>query len=98
MRSPHDIVIRPLVTEKAVNLAQEQNKYSFYVDRKANKIEIKQAVEELFSVKVLAVNTMTVKGKKKRVGRSLGLTSVRKKAVVTLSPGDKINIFEELLV
>ena len=97
MRSPHDIIIRPLVTEKAVNLAQEQNKYTFYVDRKANKIEIKNAIEELFNVKVLAVNTMNVNGKKKRVGRHEGMTPVRKKAVVTLSPNDKIDIFEELL-
>ncbi|MFY9139669.1 MAG: 50S ribosomal protein L23 [Thermacetogeniaceae bacterium] len=97
MRSPHDIIIRPLVTEKAVNLAQEQNKYTFYVDRKANKIEIKKAIEELFKVKVLAVNTMNVKGKKKRVGRHKGMTPMRKKAVVTVSPDDKIDIFEGLL-
>jgi large subunit ribosomal protein L23 len=97
MRSPHDIIIKPLVTEKAVNLAQEQNKYAFYVDRHANKIEIKKAVEELFNVKVTAVNTMTEKGKKKRVGRFVGLKPVRKKAIVTLNEGDKINIFEELL-
>jgi large subunit ribosomal protein L23 len=97
MRSPHDVIIRPLVTEKAVNLAQEQNKYTFYVNRKANKIEIKHAVEELFNVKVLAVNTMNVSGKKKRVGRHVGMTPMRKKAVVTVRPDDKINIFEELL-
>ncbi|HHY40599.1 MAG TPA: 50S ribosomal protein L23 [Syntrophaceticus sp.] len=97
MRSPHDIIIRPLVTEKAVNLAQEQNKYTFYVDRKANKIEIKNAIEELFKVKVLAVNTMNVKGKKKRVGRHEGMTAARKKAIVTISPDDKIDIFEGLL-
>ncbi|CEO90151.1 50S ribosomal protein L23 [Syntrophaceticus schinkii] len=65
MRSPHDVILKPLVTEKAVNLAQEQNKYTFYVDRKANKIEIKNAIEEIFNVKVTAVNTMTVRGKKK---------------------------------
>ena len=97
MRSPHDILIRPLVTEKSVNLAQKENKYTFYVDKKANKIEIKRAVEELFKVKVLAVNTAIVKGKKKRVDRSTGLTPERKKAIVTLRPGDKIEIFEGLL-
>mgnify|MGYP001007021063 CR=1 FL=1 len=97
MRSPHDVIIRPLVTEKAVNLAQEQNKYTFYVHRRANKVEIKRAVEELFNVKVMAVNTMTVKGKKKRVGRFVGLKPLRKKAIVTLNEGDKIDIFEELL-
>ncbi len=97
MRSPHDILIRPLVTEKSVKLAQKENKYTFYVDKKTNKIEIKRAVEELFKVKVLAVNTAIVKGKRKRVGRSTGLTPERKKAIVTLRPGDKIEIFEELL-
>lgn len=97
MRNPHDIIIRPLVTEKAVNLAQEQNKYVFFVDRKANKIEIRNAIEELFNVKVTAVNTMNVKGKKKRVGRFEGLTQMRKKAIVTLNEGDKIDVFEELL-
>ncbi|MGB4503735.1 MAG: 50S ribosomal protein L23 [Syntrophaceticus sp.] len=96
MRSPHDIIIRPLVTEKAVNLAQEHNKYTFYVDRRANKIEIKNAIEELFNVKVMAVNTMVEKGKKKRVGRFVGLKPVRKKAIVTLNEGDKIDIFEGL--
>ncbi|HBG23376.1 MAG TPA: 50S ribosomal protein L23, partial [Peptococcaceae bacterium] len=73
----------------AVNLAQEQNKYVFFVDRSANKIEIRNAIEELFNVKVLAVNTMNVKGKKKRVGRYEGLTPMRKKAIVTLNEGDK---------
>ncbi|AFV12757.1 50S ribosomal protein L23 [Thermacetogenium phaeum DSM 12270] len=97
MRSPHDVLIRPLVTEKAVNLAQEQNKYTFYVDKRANKIEIKKAVEDLFKVKVLSVNTINVKGKKKRVGRYEGRTPERKKAIVTLRPGDKIDIFEGLL-
>lgn len=97
MRDPHDIVLRPVITEKSVNLAQNENKYTFYVDKKANKIEIKRAIEELFNVKVLAVNTMIVKGKKKRVGRSVGLTPERKKAIVTLRPGDKIPMFEELL-
>jgi large subunit ribosomal protein L23 len=91
------VILKPLVTEKAVNLAQEQNKYTFYVDRKANKIEIKNAIEEIFNVKVTAVNTMTVRGKKKRVGRYEGLTPTRKKAVVTLNEGDTIDIFEELL-
>jgi len=97
VRSPQDILIRPLVTEKSVNLAQKENKYSFYVDKRANKIEIKKAVEELFKVKVLDVNTAIVKGKKKRVGRFTGLTPERKKAIVTLRPGDKIEIFEGLL-
>lgn len=97
MRSPHDILIKPVITEKSVNLAQQENKYTFYVDKKANKIEIKKAVEELFKVKVLAVNTAIVKGKNKRVGKYLGRTPDRKKAIVTLRAGDKIDVFEGLL-
>ncbi len=96
MRSHHDVLIRPLVTEKAVNLAQEQNKYTFFVDKRANKIEIKKAVEEIFDVKVAAVNTMIVRGKKKRVGRYEGLRPTRKKAIITLAEGDTLNIFDEL--
>jgi large subunit ribosomal protein L23 len=56
MRNPHDIIIRPLVTEKAVNLAQEQNKYVFFVDRNANKIEIRNAIEEIFNVKIYTLS------------------------------------------
>lgn len=97
MRNPQDVIIRPVVTEKSVNLAQQGNKYTFYVDKKANKIEIKKAVEDLFKVKVLVVNTMIVKGKRKRVGRFRGRTPDKKKAIVTLRPGDKIEIFEGLL-
>lgn len=98
MRSPHDTLIKPLVTEKAVNLAQEENKYTFYVHPKSNKIEIKQAVEALFKVHVLDVNTILVKGKKRRVGRSPeGYRPDRKKAIVTLRPGDKIEIYEGLM-
>jgi large subunit ribosomal protein L23 len=97
VRSPQDVLIKPLVTEQSINMAQEQHKYSFYVDRDANKIEIKQAVEALFKVHVVAVNTAIVKGKKKKVGRFVGRTSDRKKAIVTVREGDKIEIFEGLL-
>ncbi|MDH7577523.1 MAG: 50S ribosomal protein L23 [Bacillota bacterium] len=97
MRSPQDIILRPVVTEKSVNLAQQQNKYTFYVNKQATKIEIKKAVEDLFKVKVLAVNTAIMKGKNKRVGRFWGRRPDRKKAVVTLRPGDKIEIFEGML-
>ncbi len=97
MRRPQDLVIKPVVTEKSVNLAQQQNKYTFYVEKQATKIEIKKAIEDLFKVKVLAVNTAIVKGKNKRVGRYWGRTPDRKKAIVTLRPGDKIEIFEGML-
>ncbi|HHU33412.1 MAG: 50S ribosomal protein L23 [Zhaonellaceae bacterium] len=95
MRKPQDVLLRPVISEKSMGL-MEENKYTFYVDTKANKIEIKNAVEKLFKVTVLSVNTITVKGKMKRLGRTQGLTPTRKKAIVTLKPGDKIEIFEGL--
>lgn len=93
MRTPQDILKKPIVSERSMGLTAE-NKYSFYVDPKANKIEIKHAVQELFKVTVTDVNTMNVKGKTKRMGKYLGRTADRKKAIVTLKDGDKIEIFE----
>ena len=78
-----DIIIAPVVTEKSSGEIQE-GKYTFKVNKKATKIDIKRAVEKLFEVKVLNVNTMTVKGKEKRVGRNVGKTSDWKKAIVTI--------------
>ena len=78
-----DIILAPIVTEKSSSDMQE-GKYTFKVAKKATKVEIKNAVEKLFEVKVLNVNTMTVKGKEKRVGRSIGKTADWKKAVVTI--------------
>ena len=95
MRNPHDILIKPVISEKSMGM-MEENKYTFYVDKDANKIEIKHAVEEIFKVKVEDVRTMIVKGKMKRVGKFEGKTSDRKKAIVTLKEGDKITIFEGL--
>ncbi len=93
MRNPRDVLIRPIVSERSMGLT-EQNKYSFYVAPNANKIEIKHAVQEMFKVGVTDVNTMNVKGKKKRMGKYVGRTADRKKAIVTLKEGDKIEIFE----
>ena len=90
-----DIIIRPVVTEKFIGL-MENNKYVFKVALSANKIEIKKAVEEIFKVKVVDVNTVRVKGKEKRMGRSVGRTSDYKKAIVQLAEGDSIEIFEGL--
>jgi large subunit ribosomal protein L23 len=95
MRSPEDVVIKPVVSEKSMS-GMEFDKYTFFVNRDANKIEIKHAVEKLFKVTVLEVRTMTVKGKLKRQGRHVGRTSNRKKAIVTLKAGDKIAVFEGL--
>ncbi|MDD2433588.1 MAG: 50S ribosomal protein L23 [Clostridia bacterium] len=94
MRSPHEVLIKPLVTEKTTDLMQE-NKYTFKVHPKANKIEIKNAVEVIFDVNVIEVRTMNMPGKLKRQGRSVGYTSNWKKAIITLEPGQRLPIFEE---
>jgi large subunit ribosomal protein L23 len=95
MKDPRDVIIRPLVSEKSTVL-MEQNKYTFVVDRDANKIEIKHALEEIFDVTVKAVNTANFKGKRKRLGRyPAGFKPRWKKAVVTLAEGSKpLEIFE----
>ncbi|HIU04608.1 MULTISPECIES: 50S ribosomal protein L23 [Collinsella] len=88
----HSIIIRPIVSERSYDL-MEQNKYTFEVARGANKYQIKDAIEELFSVKVESVNTINVKPKKKRVRYIAGYTRQWKKAVVTLKEGETIEIF-----
>lgn len=93
MKDPRDIIIKPVVTEKSMDLLAD-NKYTFIVDRKANKTEIKNAIEKIFDVRVDKVRTMNVKGKTKRMGRFEGKTPTRKKAIVTLKPGHKIRLFE----
>ncbi len=93
MKDPRDILKKPLITEKSMDLVKE-NKYTFIVDTKSNKVEIKKAVEELFKVKVEKVNTMRYKGRMTRVRGRQGFTQGYKKAVVTLRQGDKIEIFE----
>ncbi len=88
-----DILVRPIITEKSSDLLQE-NKYTFEVNRDANKIQIKTAVEKMFNVEVEKVTTITIKPKKKRVGRHQGYTSASKKAIVKLKEGQKIEQFE----
>lgn len=88
-----DILIRPIVTEKSTAL-MEQGKYTFRVPLAATKIQIRQAVEQIFKVKVQAVNTMRYEGKLKRMDRTQGRRSDWKKAVVTLKPGEAIELFE----
>jgi large subunit ribosomal protein L23 len=96
MRDPYQIIERPLLTEKAMDLSQA-GKYTFRVNRDANKIEIAEAVQRIFNVHVTKVNTVTVKGKKKRVGRfPEGKTADWKKAIVTLAAGQSITLFEVL--
>lgn len=88
-----DILVCPIVTEKSTAL-MEQGKYTFRVPLAATKIQIRQAVEQIFKVKVQAVNTMRYEGKLKRMGRTQGRRSDWKKAVVTLKPGEAIELFE----
>jgi len=89
----YQVLHRPLITEKSTGL-QAQGKYAFKVDGKANKPQIKQAVEKAFNVSVAKVNVMTVPGKGRRVGRRVIQTPSWKKAIVTLRTGDKIELFE----
>lgn len=94
MKDPRDIIRRPIVSEKS-NTLMEQNKYTFEVDIRANKVEVRQAVEKIFGVQVKSVSTIRVLGKKKRQGRYTGKTPERKKAVVTLTEESKpIDIYE----
>ena len=95
MKLAREIIIKPVVTEKSVDLMQE-NKYCFKVAKDANKIEIKNAIEEIFKVSVVNVNTVNVHGKMKRMGRHHGRTASWKKAIVTLREGDSIEVFEGL--
>ncbi|NLJ34163.1 MAG: 50S ribosomal protein L23 [Firmicutes bacterium] len=93
MRTPWDIIRKPLLTEKAMRL-MEENKYTFEVDRRANKYEIKQAVETVFKVKVKKVQTLQMPAKPKRMGRHVGQRPAWKKAIVTLKEGHTIPFFE----
>jgi large subunit ribosomal protein L23 len=90
----YDIIRRPLVTEKTSIQKDTSNQVTFEVDRRANRIEIRRAIEHIFNVKVEAVRTMQVKGKIKRRGRFLGKRRDWKKAIVTLKPGERIEFFE----
>lgn len=94
MRTPSEIIIKPLISEKSY-AAMQVGKYTFNVHPSANKIEIAKAVEEAFDVKVVAVNTITVQGKERRRRNGHGFDPKRKKAVVTLAPGQQITrLFE----
>jgi large subunit ribosomal protein L23 len=94
MKEAHQIIKRPLITEKSTRQKEEGNQIVFMVDPQANKIEIRQAVEKLFKVKVRRVHTMNLVGKRKRMGRFFGWKSDWKKAIVTLREGDRIEFFE----
>ena len=90
---PHGVLRRPVITEKSTAAVEHLNAYVFQVDPRANKLEVKRSVEELFNVKVVKVNTRRQLGKKKRMGMMVGVTQSTKEAVVTLRKGDKIDIY-----
>jgi large subunit ribosomal protein L23 len=90
----HHILMRPVLTEKSTTLREGHNKVAFAVHPSANKIEVKAAVEKMLNVKVVDVNMMKVRGKIKRLGRFAGRKPNWKKAIVTLKPGEKLDIFE----
>ena len=94
MKGPYEVVQRPLLTEKGTRLKEEGNQYLFRVARTATKIEVKQAIEQLFKVKVAEVRTLRMQGKVKRMGRFAGRRPGWKKAIVTLKAGHSIELYE----
>ena len=94
MKGPHEVVLRPLLTEKGTRLKEEGNQYLFRVAKTANKVEIKHAIEQLFKVTVLDVRTVRLRGKVKRLGRFQGRRPDWKKAIATLKQGESIELYE----
>jgi large subunit ribosomal protein L23 len=94
LKTAREIVLRPLITEKGSQLKMASNQYLFQVAKEANKIQIKNAVEEIWNVRVTDVRTIHLRGKKKRMGRFEGRRPDWKKAVVTLKQGETIELFE----
>ncbi|MBW2019425.1 MAG: 50S ribosomal protein L23 [Deltaproteobacteria bacterium] len=92
--NPYDIIKKPVVTEKGTIQKEANNQFTFEVDRKANRVEIRHAVEKVFNVRVVKVRTMQMRGKVKRLGRTLGKRHDWKKAIVTLAKGEHIEFFE----
>ena len=96
MKTPYDVIIKPIISEKSMDDVQER-KYTFKVDKRANKTQVKLAVEEIFGVEIEKVNIMNVKGKMKRMGRTMGKRADTKKAIVKLTKKSKeIEFFQGL--
>jgi len=91
---PYEVLRRPILTEKSSFQSDNLHRYTFEVDVRANKHQIRDAVEQIFNVQVTAVNVMNIRGKRRRWGRILGRTKDWKKAIVTLAPGQSIQFFE----
>lgn len=96
LNDPYQIIIRPIITEKSMMLKERENKYTFEVHPKATKKDIKDAIEKLFNVKVEKVNTINIKGKRKRIGRIVTKSKNWKKAIVKIREGDTIEFFESI--
>ena len=96
MRDPRSVLVKPLLTEKATIAREMANEYVFAVARDANRIQIKEAVESRFDVKVTGIRTVSMKGKKKRMGAHEGRRSGWKKAYITLREGSTIDLFEQM--
>ena len=94
MMDLYQIIKRPLITEKGTKQKEQSNQLVFEVDRRANKILVRNAIENIFKVKVVSVRMMNVKGKERRVGRNVGRRADWKKAIVRLAPGENIEFFE----
>jgi len=93
MKDPRDIIREPVVSEKSYDQVEDHNTYTFVVDPRSTKTEIKQAIQTIFGVKVVNVNTLNRQGKRKRTGWVYGKRADVKRAMVTLAPGDEIDIF-----
>ncbi|MGN0301633.1 MAG: 50S ribosomal protein L23 [Anaerotardibacter sp.] len=93
MKDPREVIIRPIITEHSYDMIEQENVYTFEVAKSANKVEIAQAIEAIFNVTVVKVNTLNVKAKPKRMRYVEGKTRTWKKAMVTVAQGDKIEIF-----
>ena len=93
-KNPRDVILEPVVSEKSYDLIQDTNTYTFLVDTRSNKTEIKHAVQSIFDVRVLSVNTINRRGKRKRTGYVVGRRKNTKRAMVKLAIGDSIDIFE----
>ena len=94
MKIIYDIIKKPLFNEKGMDMKERENKILIEIDPRANKHEVKEAMEEIFKVKVEKVATINVKGKLKRFGKSIGRRSDRKKAIITLKQGEKLDFIE----
>ena len=94
MRDARDVIIRPVVTERSTLMADDYDAFTFIVAEDANKIDIRRAVEQLFDVKVVSVNTMRYRGKWRRLGRTSGRRPSFKKAIVKLAEGERIDVYE----